>query len=379
MFYVREWLILGGLIVILYGVSKIKNKKKKTLSDKKCLQGSDYIFMTLIGLSLTGLFLPVVSSEGIFEALRWGIYYLVYKLSCNIGNKEKASVKMIKSVIIIIVLFTGLGWIPSLNDFCMLGGTSEKMRYGSVFCYPNAAGAMLGSAVLLIGKKNIFDLVLKSFLIITIVFTGSRAALALLIVMLVLMFIREQVFIRKCKKNAGQVMLSISKNVYNRKQFAILISSGVMFMLLICYGLKTYNASIIHLCDWSWVSFSERFSYYKDGLHMALNNNLFPRAGAWSAFPLIQKIPYWTDDPHSSFITILLNQGIAGVVILGGWSIKGIKKYIKVLKGKEQLYLSAVMSAAIYLGFHSLVDVDMAFGSLGIIFWILVGLSTPRI
>lgn len=107
------------------------------------------------------------------------------------------------------------------------------------------------------------------------------------------------------------------------------------------------------------------------------------------AFPAVQHFPYWTADPHSSFIHILLNQGFLGIVSVGIWGSLSLAKAWKIW-GRNKQHISSlteleeakaqlkVSSALVFLALHSLVDADFSFGALGILFWLLFGILHKR-
>lgn len=147
-----------------------------------------------------------------------------------------------------------------------------------------------------------------------------------------------------------------------------------------------YQSAWENLTTWGFSSTSwlERIAYYRDGLRMAWDSNGLPRAGGWMAFPTVQNVPYWTSDPHSSLIHILLNQGILGILSMGIWGGFTLHHVWKYSRGKILQYGSAtefsktflenrVGMALVFLILHSLVDADFSFGALGFLFWMLFG------
>ncbi len=108
------------------------------------------------------------------------------------------------------------------------------------------------------------------------------------------------------------------------------------------------------------------------------------------AFPTVQRFPYWTADPHSSFIHILLNQGVLGIICVGIWSVftltRAWKNWVKKCvppKSSEGVEVTKaevrVGGALLFLALHSLVDVDFSFGALGFLFWMLFGSIQKRV
>lgn len=122
---------------------------------------------------------------------------------------------------------------------------------------------------------------------------------------------------------------------------------------------------------------------------MAWKAGGLPQAGGWMAFPTVQRFPYWTADPHSSFIHVMLNQGVLGIICVGIWSALTLaqvwktraKKCVSSLSSQEVEGTKAevrVWGALLFLVLHSLVDADFSFGALGVVFWMLFGSFQKR-
>lgn len=397
MFFEREWLVLGGIPVVyqlVKALSRYRAKQKQTSGHspektagsclktflkqvrEKALAGTgfdvrpEWIFALLIILSLAGLANPVRKMDGWLEILRWLVYFLIFHFSRRTARDEEASELLFQRLITIGIIFTVIGWFPGSAKIWIPPAAPEVGRYSSLFGYPNAAGVFLGTLFLLVQK----DVSPNKWLLLlfggTLLCTGSRAATALLLFFFLIIRIKKAFLISATNY--------LPENFRNEERGRMVFIRGVTLLALLLLanqaGLR-YQASWLHILDWTDTSMQERLFYYLDSLKLAQYGHFLPQAGAWFAFPFVQEVPYWTLDPHSSFCRILLNQGAAGVLALGLWALKGIKNYVLFLvRGKDMKRICS-MTAALYLGVHSLIDVDMSFGALGILFWTLIGLS----
>ncbi|MDA8229086.1 MAG: O-antigen ligase domain-containing protein, partial [Desulfitobacterium hafniense] len=364
MFFKYEWLILG---IILAGYTLIKIPEL----DLETFNHTDLLLAGLIALSLLGIFHPVRLSEGIFEAMHWGIFWLVYRLSRQISQAPAIVTGVIKKLHLIAFLFAISGWVPIAGEIWLAPGLPEAGRLSSWFGYPNAAAAFLG-AVLLLNPKH---LLITICLGISLVSTGSRGGIGLFVIILVLRELgcvlfnfprRERFF--KLRERFLPVFLKILG-------LSIFLLGGLLLIKFF------YEPALTHLWSWGFSSTSwyERLHYYRDGLKLAVEAYGFPRAGGWWAFPEVQQISYWSADPHSSIIRILLNQGILGVVLFAVWGYLVLKQEVQTMHFQDDYQRREALnrlSVVLFLAFHSFIDADFSFGALGILFWVIVGIMT---
>ncbi len=57
------------------------------------------------------------------------------------------------------------------------------------------------------------------------------------------------------------------------------------------------------------------------------------------------------------------------------WGLRGMANYLKELAQGKDMTVICCKTAVLYLGLHSLIDADLSFGTLGILFWLMVGMS----
>lgn len=296
------------------------------------------------------------------EALSWGIFWFAYRLGVRVSSNEAEKQHLVYYIEWLAIAVAFIGWLPFVGK--------EAGRLSSIFGYPNATAAFLGAVLLFSPHKKIVQL----FLAISLLGTGSRAGVGLFLIVLI------------CQ----QILLGLPSLLELRRKFQarpikglFLISlalASTLFMLL--YNRPIWNnLTSVGLSASRW---QERLAYYKDGISLAWNAGGLPQAGGWMAFPTVQSFPYWTADPHSSFIHILLNQGVLGILSVGIWisySFAQAWKYWRRNRGplKSRLVIEemqaqvGVWAALLFLGLHSLIDADFSFAALGVFFWMLFG------
>ena len=392
MFFFREWLILG-LALLGYKIVKWKEKKnagsfhlmnwtrlksqglKNNLIKiiKLCLKPRT-ILIIMIMLSLLGLCNPVRKMAGWLEALRWLVFLLAYlwgqSLSSNFSIKEK----LIDKIILFSGIITLIAMMPSSEMIWAPSGPPEQARFALSFGYANAAAAYLGCLLLLLQRNNDFNPAFFLLFFLGLVCSGSRAALLLFLLFSLVVICKREILnyrIYGGSHSLGLQGFRLEHGSEERDWITILMTL-VLFWVLI----TRFEDSWRHLLNWEPASWRERLYYYMDSFLLAWNNKFLPEAGGWLAFPFIQTNPYWTLNPHSSLCSILVNQGLVGVILLLIWAIKGIIGYFKELARGDDMTAICCQTAVVYLGLHSLIDVDMSFGTLGIMFWLLAGMSS---
>ncbi|MCB8816224.1 O-antigen ligase family protein [Desulfosporosinus shakirovi] len=378
LFYPKEWLLFGFLLSA-YIMSSFLYKRSIFMTEEYFGLGlTDFLLLGFLAFSLLGLLHPIKYIDGLLEALRWGVFWFVYRLGIRISSDEKSKRYLLQYIEWIAIAIAVIGWLPWIGK---VGG-----RLSSVFGYPNAAAAFLGAALLLYPQRKLVLI----FLAVSLVGTGSRAGVGLFLIVLGV----QQIFLRvNLQKNSPS--LSIRQRFHWRPKMISRYLRGLLGAMLGIAGTILiplyYKSAWENLTAWGFSSSSwqERIVYFQDGISLAWNSGGVPQAGGWLAFPAVQHFPYWTADPHSSFIHILLNQGFLGIVSVGIWGSFSLAKAWKIW-GRNKQHISSmveleeskaqlkVSSALVFLALHSLVDADFSFGALGILFWLLFGILRKR-
>jgi len=366
LFFQKELLIFGLALSVYILVSYSHNWFNFLPKTSSAFGLTDILLWEMLLFSMLGILHPIKVQDGLIEALRWGIFWLAYRLGGNVSSNQAERVDLGQYIESLAIAVAFIGWLPYVSK---VAG-----RFSSVFGYPNATAAFLGAVLLLNPHRKLVQIILG----IALLGTGSRAGVGLFLAVLM----------------GRQILLGIppSFGLWQRFQARSLKGLGVTLLALGSTILMLhYNRPVwdnLTAAGFSSSSWQERLVYFKDGISLAWNATGLPQAGGWMAFPTVQRIPYWTADPHSSFIHILLNQGILGVLSVGIWSsyslVQAGKYWIKsrVLKSRadfeETKAQIRVWAALLYLGLHSLVDADFSFGALGFLFWMLCGSIQKR-
>lgn len=402
MFFTREWLILGAFLLVYSFISWKSFFKIKSLFQGDSFQGKVSsvfhvvcfvfknpigVFILLILFSLLGLFNAVRSVEGWLEAFRWFIFMIAYLWGKRLACECEVRDRVLNKIIWIALISTILSLLPGSERIWLPPHPPEEGRFAFCFGYPNSAAVFLGCQLILLLKDKKICMLFWLIFAISVVSTGSRAALILLTIFCVIIILKKRsLYVKSIRKTKRKESFGFStgidrtkwSNKVSRKTFLIQGLTLIFMLILLQQTLLHGQSSYHHLLDWSESSFAERVVYYLDSIKIARVAHFLPQAGGWFAFPFIQNIPYWTNNPHSSLFLILINQGIIAVLILAIWAIKGITGYIKDLCRSTDMGGFCLKTAALFIGVHSLIDVDMSFGVLGILFWLLIGMNNNR-
>lgn len=368
LFFPQEWLLFS---LALSGYVVLANSSGLNLeTETDCVFGpTDVLFWGMFCFSVLGLAYPVKVKDGFLEALSWGIFWLVYRLGMRISAHKIAKQHLTQSIEWLAIVVALIGWLPWV--------TKVSGRLSSLFGYANAAATFLGAALLLCPATKL----VRIFLGISLLGTGSRAGAALFLII----FTGQQLLIRlssrpilplRSRRQRGQVTLE-----------AILAGIAGLALMMLYNKPAWENLTTGGFQSSSWM---ERLFYYKDGISLAWRAGGLPRAGGWMAFPTVQQLPYWTADPHSSLIHILLDQGLGGILSIGVWGAyllaQAWKTWVKVSVPSARLEEEVegtkvevrVWGTLLFLVLHSFVDADFSFGALGVLFWMLLGSIQAR-
>lgn len=404
LFFPREWTVIGLVLASGYLWTILKNGYEQRHWGNKLFQsnlvlsqivmltdGTDVFFLVMVGLSLLGLLHPVKVVAGLSEGMHWLTLWLFFRWSREISFDTRMKTRMLKFIRWSAVFWAVSGWLLRISENSQ--SFLEAGRLSSWSGNADVAAAFLGAIILLGALPKL----MKVFLILSFLATGSRGAIGLFLIVSVLKYIMEASLFHK---QPGKQFIKEVKRLTGKG-----FGQNLGFLGLVLVGLGvtwvSFRPAWQHLMIWGFASASwgERLLFYQDGLKLAMQAKGLPQAGGWLAYPLVQQLPYSTIDPHSSFIHILLNQGIAGVIAVFLWVLVELRRFWLMLRrekvvvsrngqGRNALNVNTpnrkdplalnVFMALTFLALHSLFDVDFLFGSLGFLFWILLGLYGDR-
>jgi len=354
LYFPKELLIFGFALSVYVLVSYSHRRFNFVTETSSAFGLTDILLLGMLLFSMLGVLHPIKVKDGLIEALRWGIFWFAYRLGVRISSNETEKQHLVQYIEWLAIVVALIGWLPYVGK---VAG-----RLSSVFGYPNATAAFFGAVLLLYPRRKLVQIILG----ISLLGTGSRAGVGLFLAVL----------------TGQQILLGFPPFFELRQRFHARHLKGLWVILLALVGtvlMLLYNRPVwdnLTSVGFSSSSWQERLVYFKDGISLAWNAGGLPQAGGWMAFPTVQRILYWTADPHSSFIHILLNQGILGILSVGIWSSYSFAqawKYWEETKAQVRVW-----GALLFLGLHSLVDADFSFGALGFLFWMLFGSIQKR-
>jgi tetratricopeptide (TPR) repeat protein len=134
-------------------------------------------------------------------------------------------------------------------------------------------------------------------------------------------------------------------------------------------------------------TFIERLTMYTDGLKIGAKNILWGNGGGgWRyLYRQIQNYPYVSTNPHSFLIETLISIGIVGLLVILFFIYILVKNCLYLYKkfideDKNEAFLITVISSSILMIIiHSIVDLNMSFGLIFILFLFLVSIINSRI
>lgn len=361
--YFPKQLLIFGFALSVYVLLSYSLTRFNFVTETSSAFGlTDFLLLGMLIYSMLGILHPIIVKDGLLEALRWGIFWFAYRLGVRISSNETEKQNLVKYIEWLAIVVAFIGWLPYVSK--------EAGRLSSVFGYPNATAAFLGAVLLLYPPRKLVQIILG----ISLLGTGSRGGVGLFVAVF----------------TGQRILLGTPPLVELRQRFQARGLKDLWVILLVLVGtvlMLLYNRPVwdnLTSMGFSSSSWQERLVYFKDGISLAWNAGGLPQAGGWMAFPTVQRFPYWTADPHSSFIHILLNQGVLGVLSVGVWSCYSFTQAWKYWRknrlslisraGFEEIKAQVrVYGALLFLGLHSLVDADFSFGALGFLFWILFG------
>ncbi|HWJ02212.1 MAG TPA: O-antigen ligase family protein [Verrucomicrobiae bacterium] len=116
--------------------------------------------------------------------------------------------------------------------------------------------------------------------------------------------------------------------------------------------------------------FRTRLSYYQDGLEMTLERPLTGYGGGgWSLYSRYQEYPYFVSDPDNQLIKVAVETGALGVAFYIALWI-GLAITVWRVRRTGRVKEVAIFSGLSVIGLHSLIDFDLSYGAMGLLFWV---------
>ena len=132
-------------------------------------------------------------------------------------------------------------------------------------------------------------------------------------------------------------------------------------------------------------SVQARLIFSKDAFNLALDSLLLGTGGhGWAtAYRSIQSYPYWSKHVHNHYLQLLVETGLLGVALFGGFLILLLYYYYKFKKEEEDISSTTLadtlfIAAATILA-HAAIDFDLSLVGLYIILWVFLALLNSMV
>lgn len=357
-------------------------------------------------------------------------------------NESKTSINQESSVEILIIKATWAifisGTLVSMANFILTnggyGGGSRIIRFGSVILYANTLALFLFicsiSGLMLLYKgcsKSWLEIFVKAGITLNIaamILTLSRFMwiLAVFLYVIMLICIRDKkialkygiliclalicsavVSYLKFSKNLLVIIvllliIALSQNLVEKLRCMFNKLWVKPFFRPVLYGISAVIAMaatvvVIHLSKSSQLytrissislsasELQERFAYYLDALKIATDYPLTGvGAGGWTSMQYYyQTALYATRYVHSSVMQILVDTGVAGMIIflvqillifVIGYKAYSLFKHKKI----HRMYIICIFISNLSIIIHSVLDFDFEFPLINIVFWLNIAL-----
>lgn len=232
------------------------------------LGATDLLLLLMSGLSFLGLLHPVKADEAWLEGMRFLLYWFVYRWGREVAQEPKLENKLLKTVAWAAFALAVSVWFPWSGRIWPSPGPPEAGRLSSWFGYPNATAAFLGAVLLLPGLNG----GLKGILFLAFLSTGSRASLALFLVIKVFQWVSALQRSRKLPKQSEGRKLAFIRALNFPLRPSILGVAVLVGLALLGWGslvgmTAPFHGAWEHLKQWGdSASLRERLLYIQDGL-----------------------------------------------------------------------------------------------------------------
>lgn len=390
-----------------------------------------YILIIFGMINLAGIFNAVELRASLIEVILVIIYILTF---LHFRNCDYTQVTSLLNLLFFSSALISLLGIAEYSGLIKIAGFRYGLRLQSTFQYANTTAIFFLFTFLygiynelFLSKnnsryKNIF-FVLSSLIYFAFLLTFSRGVLIIgfLIVLLLLTIIdKRKELLFEISLIIGPSLLSVPlfiKLINNHKTFyAWLIFAAAIFLsyliknlskrnfdqfktlkyfklcsvILLVVGLIitiNYNPILLRVktINLSNASLHERFDMYKDAIRIIKDYPLVGTgAGGWEQlYQSYQTNPYTSNEVHSNLFNIGISNGLIGLItyivfwlILFKLIYKTLKQNMKTLRNDFKLNLLLFLVIGILIIFtHSLIDFDLSFPAISLIFWALAGSS----
>lgn len=132
-------------------------------------------------------------------------------------------------------------------------------------------------------------------------------------------------------------------------------------------------------------SISARLEFYGDAIELIRENWLLGLGGGgWaSLYQSVQERFYTARDVHNHYLQVFVEAGILGFLAYLSLVVFSVLNplisFFKTRDDRYRMYLSGILCGFFSLAFHSVMDFDMSYTSIGLLFWMLIALSMSNL
>lgn len=351
------------LIVLVLGKDKKINLLKNEI---------DYLLLAFTLIYIFSIFWAVFRQGAIEEALKYINYFSVFWFISRFVEK-KQTINVCKILYFIGVFIAILGLLAyfhliNVDSFVSGGRITATLKYTNALASYVSAMFVLGMYFYLNDSKKWLYLFCNFLLFLTFIGTFSRAAWLIFPVVFLVFLVG---YPEKKKR-----ILFISS-------LTIIIISILTSTFLFTDG--THDEKIeenkimerIDKIDLKESSAQLRFTFYQDALKIIKKHLILGAGGAgWEAlYPLNRTFLYYSREVHSFLLETGVEVGLLGVFIIIGIVFLALSKMFT-----KRNPLNWTFGASLGMIFaHSLVDLDLSLGFMGIVTWALLGLFVINI
>lgn len=436
LFFVRDILVLNLFLILLFALIIYFDERRRCL--EVIAVRTDYGVLAVLLIYIISTFYAVAPDQAITEVFKIINYIIIFYLVCYFAYNKRNIDRIMYAIyfsglgVAVIGILAGTGCIDAAN-------LVEANRIYSTIGYPNALAAYLISVLVIglylsVEQPNIYikaGLETGNYLLfLTFLGTQSRGGLLLLPVSMALLIFGplKQKRWPVIKNIAVAVAMgtviyikSLSDSAVNTGSLRIVwVFVGILIVAVISYLLEKFNSyeswvrinkryvaiitvivvagglAIGLIAAKSTVStaFSrfntislkdqnvqERMVFYKDALKVIKDHPVLGiGGGGWgSVYKSYRSYAYASRAVHNHFLQTMVETGAIGLIIylllVAGFVVTVIRNMRHTASEDGSLINWIVMTVAITLLLHSIIDFNLMIGAVSIVLWVMFGLA----
>jgi O-antigen ligase len=423
--YIILYILFTGILYLL--TSKTNNKINIYT------QTTDIFFLACVCLYMLSVFYAVNKRLAILEGLKYISYFIIYITVSNLHKdtqntryrKNLLRVLIITSIAMSIVAIGGYIGTFNFKGAVVNGRLNSTFGYANVFATYTGVNVLLILGLSLIETKRVWKYIYGfavNVVLVGFILTFSRgmwvllpmALLALLLIIPKKHKLKCSVFIfisTICSILTSYIIINFSgsnsmvswlslfcisfivaicfayiEKLSNFKVILILLATIILVSLFIYPNIET-NKITNRIISISFKSktLQERLVFVRDGFNIIKGNFLFGTGGeGWQTlFKQHRSYDYFVLHPHNYFLQVVIEVGVLGFLCLFSFFIFFFYYFIKEFRNSNDEFHMITMGSLgigiILILIHSAIDINLTFGAMSIMLWVLIGLGASYI